>query len=255
MRLFCSYNNLFGGCCFHHFELSKALPETFIFRDRKDSFVVTEEGDVYLTWRFEIERITNNSLSFISLPIICERKDKNEQDTPVHIESFLVNGKKQSNHQYEVLSVERFDRFGKELERPLERGMIKIPLFTASHKGGIEKVELKVFFKGMFINYTEKEFAVIDVPYITKNISVSIEHANNNKWDINVIDNFLDVREMNSNTYDVGELAKQLNNCLIIHDINRLKGEDIDCLLWESDFPKLGYRYKLIFNFHERNSK
>ena len=264
-------------------ELSKALPETFTFRNRKDVFVVEKTGDAVLTWDFEIEKITNNNLSFISIPIVCEyvnedqSESHNEENTlmeedntvvqnevhdkidnenknlmrhPIQIEDFRVNGISQTNYQYIHFSTD-YNR----VDRPIERGLIRIPLFTASTKGGIENVTLRIRFKDMFHNFEKREFVIVDIPYITKRICVVIKHQDNTNYDINVIDNYFDVREMYSNTFDAGEVARQLNNCSIVHNESDNSLSDNDYLLWESDFPKLGYRYTITFNFMNRKQK
>ena len=180
-----------------------------------------------------MEKETDN-IEFINLPVMCERKDNNTSMdfVSVTVKELCFNGEKRNNATYELKSI----NCGRENDRALEQGCVHVPLYSSARKGEIIRLKIILLFKDMFCEYRSNEFVIVDIPYITENMSLVVKPQSNSKR-IEVTNNYFNVHEMNGENTDVEEQAKQRKNCL--PDSNSLK--------WKTKYPKLGYRY--VFSF------
>lgn len=214
-------------------ELFSVLPRLFVFKDRVDEFTVFDNGNAELEMNLKLEKETDN-IEFINLPVMCERKDNNTSMdfVSVTVKELCFNGEKRNNATYELKSI----NCGRENDRALEQGCVHVPLYSSARKGEIIRLKIILLFKDMFCEYRSNEFVIVDIPYITENMSLVVKPQSNSKR-IEVTNNYFNVHEMNGENTDVEEQAKQRKNCL--PDSNSLK--------WKTKYPKLGYRY--VFSF------
>ena len=215
-------------------ELFSVLPRLFVFKNRIDKFTVFDNGNAELEMDLKLEKETDNNIEFINLPVMCERKDNNTSMdfVSVTVKELCFNGEKRNNATYELKSI----NCGRENDRALEQGCVHVPLYSSARKGEIIRLKITLLFKDMFCEYRSNEFVIVDIPYITENMSLVVKPQSNNKR-IEVTNNYFNVHEMNGENTDVEEQAKQRKNCL--PDSNSLK--------WKTKYPKLGYRY--VFSF------
>lgn len=220
-------------------ELMNTIPYVFVFKNRTDTFTISEDGDAELEWDFEIEKETDESITFINFPILCERKDDdtNMDSVSVEVKKLIVNGNEQYNAKYELKSI----NIPKDSKRSIEQGCVHVRLDSDTKKGAIFNVNIVLILKKVYYFVETEEFVVVDIPYITQNLTLNIVPKSSEQI-IEVVNNFFNVHEVNGNNTDNDEKAKQCKKC-----ITKNNG-----IIWKTEYPKLGYRYELSFTMHKK---
>lgn len=215
-------------------ELLKAMPHLLAFSKRNDNFNVLKNGDGILKWHFHIKKETKEKLQYLYFPIVFELDDVNEKNSNVQIIESKINGEYcQSEYVFKSISlVDNGD--------PLETGYILVPTLLDIGEREFD-LYLNIKIKKLFKRYDVKEFIIVDIPYITKEMKVTINVDDG--YNLKPITNFLEVHESSANNFDAGEMHRQISNCKI---------NNSESLVWETEYPKLGYQYKISFQMEKK---
>ncbi len=214
-------------------ELLKAMPHLLAFSKRNDNFNVLKNGDGILKWHFHIKKETKEKLQYLYFPIVFELDDVNEKNSNVQIIESKINGE-YCQAEYVFKSISLVDNGD-----PLETGYILVPTLLDIGKREFD-LYLNIKIKKLFKRYDIKEFIIVDIPYITKEMKVTINVDDG--YNLKPITNFLEVHESSANNFDAGEMHRQTSNCKI----------NSESLVWEAEYPKLGYQYKISFQMEKK---
>lgn len=210
-------------------EIIKAIPHLLIFSKREDHFIVQEDGDGILEWRFHIVKETEGALNYIYFPVMYECASTTNAKN-VDILDARVNGKSfQATYNPNAVSTSVAGGF------PIELGEVSVPILLDKGRQEFD-LFIRIKIKGLFCNFRVKEFVVVDIPYITKHLSLSIEMPKD--YEPSLPSNFFEAHETSSvSTLDSEEVSNQMSKCK----------RATTSITWETDYPKLGYRYRLFF--------
>ncbi|HBV95881.1 MAG: hypothetical protein JL50_04490 [Peptococcaceae bacterium BICA1-7] len=220
-------------------ELFKAIPSFIHFRRRIDHFIVLKNGDGRLNWTFDIEKNTENPISYMNIPILCEhlRGEMNPSVKSIIIEKLMVN-----NDVYDVTYLPQFIRypFNENISscRPTEIGCIRTPVNLPKGKSKAS-IKFTLLLKNVFSEAEIKEFVVVDIPYITEKLTVVVTHESDSCKIIPVYNNghLIDAYSDHNLNIDMDEVAEQNKN------IKSSNGT----IVWKTGLPKLGYSYQINF--------
>lgn len=194
-----------------HLELLNAMPHLLVFSNRNDDFFVMKDGDGILNWHFHIKKETDEKLQYLYFPVIFELEDVDKKNSNVQILESKINGE-HCQALYVFNSISLVDN-----SDPLEIGYIAVPTLLDVGKREFD-LFLSLRIHKLFKRYMEKEFIIVDVPYITKEMKVTINADVNCK--LNIPTNFFEVHESSANNFDAGEMHKQISKCSIIEEKN-----------------------------------
>ncbi len=229
------------------YNLSEALPTFLKISSRKDTFELQRDGTAILQWEFLVEAdlaSINYGINEFSLPIYFERNPNITTDNEIALEviSLSVDQRSLPTTQLYVPREIRKSLNNKEA-LPTEFGSLMIPV-GLTQKNSRCRIDLTVRLKGAFSNLFHSEYAIIDMPYITEYISVTVLPPPGCLIHKLPENQMLIVTSVQAENIDLEEtLAKRSD--IVVND-NRFT--------WETKFPKLGYRYRLYFRVSDNES-
>ncbi|HEX7180361.1 MAG TPA: hypothetical protein VF756_00855 [Thermoanaerobaculia bacterium] len=226
---------------------TKALPSFVFMKNRCDRFIFDREGTATLLWSFEIDgSLSKAETTEILFPIFAEIGPEAQSfKTAIKVEALTVDGKRM-NPKQTYIPLEAREKIGAsadDMGQRMEFGALKVPV-VFSRGGTLCKVELKLKLENSFPNLSKREFVYVDVPIVTEQIKVILESATEGRiaflpWQKD--DTLIATSGMVENR-DPGETHRQRN---------RWRQTEEKTLVWQTDYPKLGYRYKLSFYLDE----
>jgi hypothetical protein len=223
--------------------VSRAIPTFVTFRRREDSLVINDNGDGVLTWEFELASSPDESITELNFPIFGEISPETRAGEWVEIELIEVNEQTQ-----EIVdayrTVERrysVDEAGEMSATIVEYGLLRVPVELERGRD-ICRVRVRMRFLGVFPLMYSKETFFIDIPYITERLRVAIAAEGRAvRRSPRAGGSTLVAMSGLMNTVDPQETNRQNSLC-------RQSGP---ALMWETDAPKLGYRYNIYFRVEE----
>lgn len=215
-------------------EFLKGIPEVLYFQERTDNFMLCSNGDVIIEWKFKIKKKTSEKITYVNFPFKYESDIKSED--PIEIVEARVNCVEPSQPVEYFPEREVRERGESEKKNPTFEGTIRVPLCsdTDENDKGFN-VSIKIKIKG--VNSDGENFIVLDIPYLTKNMTVIVQTNNENDSIIKLGKELLSVQEPNGKNVDYQEIVNQKKNIKL--NANRI--------IWETKYPKLGYQYKIKY--------
>lgn len=222
----------------------EAIPCLFVFKKRIDEFTILENGDGKLKWTFELERRSEKPVFHVDFPIFCEKiKGDTSNEVSVNILEVYVD-QIDCKEDAEYVPQQLNYPFGKKQEecRLAELGSVRVPVHLQEGKSKA-KVTMTLYMKNIFNELREKEYIIVDIPYVTEKLELYIA-AENSAVKMSPI-SFLDAYA-NNNMYntDPDEVAAQISKCTPYNSK----------FSWKTTYPKLGYRYQFKFSVPENKS-
>jgi hypothetical protein len=227
----------------------RCVPMLVVFRRRYDRLEVLKNGDARLEWEFDLRTQPDIAISELTFPVFAEVDRNNSQWQAVEIESIEVNRQQRQASG----SLRPFERRYPESSSSQHRNMLieyyllSVPVELDIGRSSCH-VRVRMNFKGVFpkalsIGNQDFEAFFIDIPFVTEFLSVSLKSSEcyvrkpsrPGGTTIDAISGLLE-------TLDADESNAQSARCV------QAGGE----LVWETDAPKLGYRYKFHFRLEEK---
>jgi hypothetical protein len=232
---------------------TKALPTFVVLTYRRDHFTFFADGSARLQWIFDIDGSeADTQTTEILFPILAEihegDQDGKPADNTVKIEKFSINGLEVANPQRFYAPREHRKRIGTPedgIGGLLELGILKVPVQFEEGKTR-HRVVLELLLTEAFANLLEVEHVYIDVPIVTESLEVVLDSPDgriSHLWDKEkTLVAALGVVDMT----DPDETHRQRHRWR--------EGED-GKLVWSTESPKLGYRYRIRFQLDGADRK
>lgn len=210
-----------------------------IMKKRKDVFRIKDNNSASLFWHFDIETNFEEPVRELTFPIYAE-KSEDDKGNSVELVSLRIDGNFESTHRcYRAQSLRQQYNGSNIVNGPImEFGLLHVPV---NLKKGISScsVEIQLDINDAFPNLYDKEYVIVDIPYITRELEVEI-HGEGDlliKKPDSHDDHIIIAVPANTEQKDFLESNKQNNNWAIIGNK----------FIWETSYPKIGHRYSIYF--------
>jgi hypothetical protein len=233
MHLRIAYNDLAASR--RRAEHLEAIPSFVVMENRRDHFQIHDSGSAKIKSSFDLSTDVDGVLREIMFPIFAERPTATN-NSPVKVERVVVDGRDEMPAEsYFPLQVRHLFK-SKAGSLPVEYGVLKVPVQL--QRGMHSHVEFELTLDA-FHNRFVKEFAIVDIPYITKALEVVIECPDGYMVrPCEPVDETIVATSSIVENKDPSETASQRHEW-------RTSGRS---LVWTTEHPKLGYRYKVYFH-------
>jgi len=222
-------------------------------RKRSDHLIVEDSGDATLTWEFEVENV--DSRVGLDLQVHAEHPawtpsagSPTAPESNVEVVHLSIAGQL-SEEPGSVYSMKEFRHpwpgpDGK-ASNPMEFGVIRIPITHVNARNQkMIGISMQTKFKGgAFRNAPSRDYFVVEIPQLTDVLRVKIEPKSPGLRAILLPHSQMAsgrhvVAQMGyAGTEDTAESDKQSREIV-------QKGR---CLIWEVEYPKVGYQYCIFF--------
>jgi hypothetical protein len=222
---------------------SQCLPSFVVMNDRRDHFVFDEEGNATLHWSFDIDgALSGAKPEEILWPIFAEvTPDLKSIREAVKVEAFSVDGIAMNPKQVYLPQEirERIIPAKDEIGHLMGFGVLRIPLRFEPGRTR-RRINLTLRLEKSFTNLAKVEHVYVDVPILTHRLTTVLEYSGKGRISLVMVgdDPPLIATLGMVDTLDPGETYTQRDRC---------QPSDDGKLVWTTDYPKLGYRYKLRF--------
>jgi hypothetical protein len=218
-----------------------SIPTLVSFQRRTEILEVSAAGDGILTWDFDLESELEESVPILTFPVLAETDPGRQRWTSISIDYIRVNGIEQDASGAFRPAEERIlvgDMEGLSRNVPMiEYGLLHVPVELERGRR-VSQVEVKMQMKGLFREARNVEVLFIDIPYLTKELIVTIRSPDGpvrrtpelGGRTVLALSGLMDIA-------DWAETARQDSHCQQVGDT----------LVWKAQTPKLGYRYKVYF--------
>jgi hypothetical protein len=221
-----------------------ALPTFYRMTRRQDRFVVGDTGSVTLHWDFDLEMDLEEPLRDILFPVFAEcHKPGEGHGSAVVIDTLTVNGRSENvGHCYSPKQIRApFHGVTGGNEPSMEFGILKVPVDFVRGKGRCS-IAVQMTIHNAFPNVLSKEFVIVDIPSITERLEVIIEgSAGYLVRPSDLVDDTILATVSTVEFRDLAETHKQNRNWQVKND----------SIVWNCEFPKIGYRYLVFFRIEQ----
>lgn len=224
--------------------IEESVPAVITMEKRIDKFCIKKDTSGIVDLHFEIKTVLEEPVREIPFPVYAEIKEDTYINSPVKLLSLMVDGKKKSiNDRYHPQEV-RYPLGKKKDTTPvMEYGLLMVP---AGLQKGISEctIDIRLELKGSFPNMHKQEFAIIEVPYITKYLEVVVEGEDG-----------LSIRGIPS----PGQTVIAMPSNIDFKDQHESYQQDRnwrildDKIIWACKYPKIGYSYVIWFEAESKS--
>jgi len=227
-----------------------AIPRYIRVTERRDKLVVDELGNATLEWLFVVTGLDKSNTRSLELQIYSEHKQVDSKlpgdnfKSNIEIVEMKVAGQKieTASEAYTPLEI-RYPIAGE--HHPMEFGILRVPTDLSNIEAlAPTEIRMTMRLKDTFFRAQKMDFFVVEIPQLTNKISVTLESKNQDYIVIvppDAWDEKIKAQMGHSGTLDTAETLSQSDKVFQSSD-----GK----LIWESEYPKLGYRYLLSFRLH-----
>ncbi len=215
-----------------------AVPRRIRCKHREDIVRFNHDESADFLWDLTLQSEPGDSIARVLFPITFERaQDPSCPVVPISVTRLRVNGKEKVAKGAYKRRQTRFIEGHNELV--MEDGLVEIPvdLGFGTEECSVQ-IEMKVYCA--FPKCREREYVVVDIPYLTEHLTVKIlcesklcakgvarDHG----------EEVLEASNIFMETFDIHETKIQHINVTLLDDQ----------VIWRTAYPKLGYRYKVWF--------
>lgn len=223
-------------------ETAKTVPDVVRFVERSDHLTVDAEGNGRFRLDYLIESNVDDAIHQLSFPVTFDVNDTSvEPGDLLSVERIEVN-----NQQIACSGRYKPRRVCTVLAGPapkvVEYGVLSVPVNLSV--GVLScRVSVELVMKKAFTQLANEETIIVDVPYVTENLTVSIATSRPGG-----VCELLEGREPIDARSEMMELGDRNESTTRSNEI-QAHGREI---LWKTKYPKLGYRYTLWFKVTER---
>jgi hypothetical protein len=216
------------------------VPSLVTFLERTDTIKVTDAGDGIFESFYQVEYNSDDDagIHHLHFPVILDLVGMEEESGGnVEVQSILVDGVRKSTHDAYSAREIRKPHNPNRGTLPQEYGIVNVPVeLNSQHKRAA--IILKVKYKSIFKSHRTGDYVIVDIPYVTKELNVSI-HAENNNSEVvpspgpHTIEAKCEMMELEDRIEEIHQLPNVSN-----------KPKSIE---WHTKNAKIGYRYRLHF--------
>ncbi len=223
------------------------VPSLVTFVDRTEKITVTDEGDGIFESHHIVEYTSDHkeTIDQLHFPILLDLPERVEPGVNIEVLSISVEGTELPTDAYSTKEIRRAYQAdtGTRIV-PQEYGIVKVPV-TLNDQRSRANISVTIKLKSIFKARASRDYVIVDIPYVTKKLSVRI-CAENDKdairspigERIEAICEMMDLKDKTEETY-------QLSN--VSHG-----PKDIQ---WTTENAKIGYRYLLWFRVVKETKK
>jgi hypothetical protein len=224
-----------------------SLPHLVRMTRRRDRFRIHPNGDAEVSWDFEVE-IDAEEVTALPLPVVAERVESAAVEPAIRIRRMMVDGKDEDlQDAYLPLEVRRFmlPRFSHR-QTTMDQGVLNVPLPTALGPRKV-RIQVEMTLERAFTNWKSEEFAIVDTPVMTDSLRVVVEGAEGFR--------IVPVRRQGRHTVTATLGVVEVVDGRESDVQNRRWRRDDNRIEWGTNFPKLGYRYAIVFRMEEAENR
>lgn len=225
--------------------LANGLPQLLRMRERRDRFVLSPHGNATIHWRFDLDAsLVREPIRELVFPVFAEVFGETEEPSSVvELRDLRVNGSRENCADiYRPLELrEMLPKSPQKLRSMMEFGVLRVPVLPLGEQKHCV-IEIELYLKGAFPNLRTREFAIIDIPCITRDLEVVIEGSDGLRVRPSPLDEDKVVATLGlAEIRSLEETSRQATRWI-------MQG---DRLVWRAEYPKLGFRYKVFFRLED----
>lgn len=219
-------------------DAGRSLSTLVRFVSRVDSVVIEDNERVKFSWLMRIECDPEDSIQELYFPINIDLDEEGRDlGRRVQVDSIVVNGEpKPADKAYVPKQTRLFCDPG-ESKYPMEYGIIRVPVGLGPSRRRVD-VAVEMTLTACFPELETREFVLVDIPYVTRRLTVNVRAKAGM------------VQSVKGPLGHEVEAWSQIMEVFDGADSSRRAPEVEsfgDRIAWRSEFPKLGYRYKIWF--------
>lgn len=219
----------------------EAVPRLVRFSDRIDSVTFNKDESVSYDLSLKIESNLDQAVSFLQFPITVDTPPSGDLAEPgIEIKRLTVDGIEKSTEGVYVKKQIRQYVDPADSKRPMEYGVAEVPVSLGRGETSCHVQISMLLPRGAFSNCRKSEYVIVDIPYITDRLRIEIRGENGLR--IGAVpgrhgEEHVEATSEIMGTHDTDETMREKGNVTLLND----------SMVWQTEFPKLGYRYLVWF--------